>query len=246
MYPLLVIPTYNEADNLAPLVEEILRRVPRLRVLIADDSSPDGTGEIADRLAGEHPNRVRVLHRSAKDGMARAYLEAFSVALRDPEVDRIAQMDADFSHRPIDLGDLVAKSEEPGADVVLGSRYVRGGGTLNWSALRQTISRLANLYARTVLRLPVRDLTGGFKVFRREVLEAIPLSEIKTRGYVFQIEMTYRAVLLGHRVVEVPIVFEERRAGKSKFHSGIVFEAVFKVLWLRRLHRFAAKAKKSR
>ena len=237
MYPLLVIPTYNEADNLAPLVEEILRRVPRLRVLIADDSSPDGTGEIADRLAAQHPQRVRVLHRTAKDGMARAYLEAFALALRDPEVDRISQMDADFSHRPIDLSDLVRRSEEPGADVVLGSRYVRGGGTLNWSAFRRAISRLANVYARTILGVSVRDLTGGFKVYRREVLEGIPLGDIRTRGYVFQIEMTYRALLLGHRVVEVPIVFEERRAGKSKFTSGIVFEALFKVLWLRRLRR---------
>ncbi|MBI1849082.1 MAG: glycosyltransferase, partial [Planctomycetes bacterium] len=137
MYPLLVIPTYNEAENLAPLVEEILRRIPRLRVLIADDSSPDGTGEIADRLANGHPQRVRVLHRTAKNGMARAYLEAFAVALRDPEVDRIAQMDADFSHRPIDLTDLIARSEETDADVVLGSRYVRGGGTLNWSPIRR-------------------------------------------------------------------------------------------------------------
>ncbi len=242
MVPLVVIPTYNEAENLVPLVEEILRRVPRLHVLVVDDKSPDGTGEIADALAREHPQRVSVLHRVRKDGMARAYLAAFSRALTDPEVDRVAHMDADGSHRPVDLSDLIAASEREDVDVVIGSRYVRGGGTLNWGFVRRMVSRFGNAYARTILGLPYQDLTGGFKVFRREVLEAMPLGEVRSRGYVFQVEMSARAHLMGFKIVEVPIVFEERRAGKSKFSAGIFFEAFLRVLLLRRLRRRVTRA----
>jgi dolichol-phosphate mannosyltransferase len=226
----LVLPTYNEAENLEPLVAAALENLPdAARVLVVDDNSPDGTGQLADRLAAAEP-RIEVLHRAQKEGLGPAYVAGFRQAL-DAGASRILEMDSDFSHDPADLGRLLAATET--ADVAIGSRYVPGGGVENWSALRQAISRGGSTYARFVLGLPIRDLTGGFKCFRREVLEAIDLDAISARGYAFQVEMTYRAVQLGFRVAEVPITFRERRAGASKMSRSIVLEAAWRVPQLR-------------
>ncbi len=222
----LVLPTYNEAENLEPLVAAALANLPEsARVLVVDDNSPDGTGQIADRLAAGEP-RIEVLHRAEKEGLGPAYVAGFRQALA-AGAGRIMEMDSDFSHDPADLPRLLAATEE--ADVAIGSRYVSGGGVENWSRLRQAISRGGSTYARAVLGLPIRDLTGGFKCFRREVLEAIDLDAIASRGYAFQVEMTYRAIGLGFTVTEVPIVFRERRAGASKMSRSIVLEAAWMV-----------------
>ena len=222
----LVLPTYNEAENLEPLVDAALANLPdSAQILIVDDNSPDGTGEIADRLAATEP-RIKALHRARKEGLGPAYVAGFRHALA-AGAGRILEMDSDFSHDPADLPRLLAATEE--ADVAIGSRYVSGGGVENWSRLRQAISRGGITYARAVLGLPIRDLTGGFKCFRREVLEAIDLDAIASRGYAFQVEMTYRAIGLGFTVTEVPIVFRERRAGASKMSRSIVFEAAWMV-----------------
>jgi dolichol-phosphate mannosyltransferase len=227
----LVLPTYDEADNLEPLVEAALAKLPPgARVLIVDDSSPDGTGEIADRLAGRHEN-VSVLHRPRKEGLGPAYIAGFRAALAG-DAGLVLEMDADFSHDPAYLPRLLEAAKR--ADVVLGSRYVDGGGVSDWGPLRRAVSRGGSTYARLVLGVGVRDLTGGFKCFRREVLEAIDLDAISTRGYAFQVEMTYRAIRLGFEVVEVPIVFRERRVGSSKMDLGIVAEAVWRLPLLRR------------
>jgi len=226
----LVLPTYNEAENLEPLVAAALENLPdSARVLVVDDNSPDGTGQLADSLAAAEP-RIEVLHRAQKEGLGPAYVAGFRQALA-AGASRILEMDSDFSHDPADLGRLLAATEK--ADVAIGSRYVPGGGVENWSALRQGISRGGSAYARLVLGLPIRDLTGGFKCFRREVLEAIDLDAISARGYAFQVEMTYRAVQLGFRVAEVPITFRERRAGASKMSRSIVLEAAWRVPQLR-------------
>ena len=209
----LVLPTYNEAENLEPLVAAALANLPdSARALVVDDNSPDGTGQIADRLAADEP-RIEVMHRSQKEGLGPAYVAGFRHALA-AGAGRILEMDSDFSHDPADLPRLLAATEE--ADLAIGPRYVGGGGVENWSKLRQAISRGGSAYARTVLGVPIRDLTGGFKCFRREVLETIDLEAIASRGYAFQVEMTYRAIQLGFGVTEVPIVFHERRAGASK------------------------------
>jgi dolichol-phosphate mannosyltransferase len=222
----LVVPTYNEAENLEPLVGEALARLPAdSRVLVVDDSSPDGTGDIADRLAAEH-SAVSVLHRPRKEGLGPAYVAGFSESLH-AGADLVAQMDADRSHDPADLPRLLAATGE--ADLVIGSRYVEGGGTENWGAGRRAISRSGSAYARALLGVDVRDLTGGFKVFRREVLEAIDLESLNSLGYAFQVETTYRAVRAGFRVVEVPIVFHDRRVGESKMSGPIVAEAAWRV-----------------
>jgi dolichol-phosphate mannosyltransferase len=227
------LPTYNERDNLEPMVralDDVVRRHELdARVLIIDDSSPDGTGELADRLIGEF-RFLSVLHRPKKEGLGPAYLAGFVWALAT-DADRIVEMDCDFSHDPEDLPRLLAATEN--ADLALGSRYVEGGGTRNWGLGRRAVSRFGSLYARMLLGVGVRDLTGGFKCFRRSVLEAIGLERISTKGYAFQIETTYRALKVGCRVVEVPIVFSEREAGKSKMTRGIVLEAVTKVPTLR-------------
>lgn len=226
----LVLPTYNEAENLAQLVAAALANLPdSARVLVVDDNSPDGTGRLADRLAADE-DRVEVLHRPAKGGLGPAYVAGFRRAL-EAGAGRILEMDADFSHDPADLLRLLAASEK--ADVAIGSRYVTGGGVENWSLPRRLISRGGSAYARAVLRLPIRDLTGGFKCFRRDVLEAIDLDAVSSRGYAFQVEMTYRAAQLGFVVVEVPIRFHERRAGASKMGRAIVFEAAWRVPQLR-------------
>jgi dolichol-phosphate mannosyltransferase len=227
------LPTYNERENLEPMVralDEVFRRHDLdARVLVVDDSSPDGTGEIADRLAGEFPF-LSVIHRPKKEGLGPAYLAGFVWALAT-DADRIVEMDCDFSHDPEDLPRLVAATAD--ADLALGSRYVEGGGTRNWGAGRRLVSRFGSLYARVMLGVGIRDLTGGFKCFRRIVLEEIGLEQIKTKGYAFQIETTYRTIEAGCRVVEIPIVFAEREAGRSKMTRGIVLEAIVKVPELR-------------
>ena len=227
------LPTYNERENIEPMVralDDVFRRHDLdARVLVIDDSSPDGTGEIADRLADEF-SFLSVLHRPKKEGLGPAYLAGFVWALAT-DADRIVEMDCDFSHDPEDLPRLLAASAD--ADLVLGSRYVEGGGTRNWGLGRRLVSRFGSLYARIILGVGINDLTGGFKCFRRTVIEEIGLEQITTRGYAFQIETTYRALKAGCRVVEVPIVFAEREAGSSKMSRGIVLEAVTKVPALR-------------
>jgi dolichol-phosphate mannosyltransferase len=227
------LPTYNERENLEPMVralDEVVRRHELdARVLVIDDSSPDGTGELADRLSGEF-RFLSVLHRKRKEGLGPAYLDGFVWALAT-DADRVVEMDCDFSHDPEDLPRVVAATQD--ADLALGSRYVKGGGTRNWGLGRRIVSRFGSLYARVLLGVGIHDLTGGFKCFRRVVLEEIGLERITTKGYAFQIETTYRAIRAGCRVVEVPIVFAEREVGKSKMTRGIVFEAMTKVPALR-------------
>jgi dolichol-phosphate mannosyltransferase len=226
----LVLPTYNEAENVEPLVEAARAKLPPgAQVLIVDDSSPDGTGALADRLAARHEN-VRVLHRPRKEGLGPAYIAGFREALAEG-AGLVLEMDSDFSHDPAYLPRLLDAAKH--ADLVLGSRYVDGGGVSDWGPLRRAVSRGGSTYARLVLGVGVRDLTGGFKCFRREVLEAIDLDRITTRGYAFQVEMTYRALRRGFRVVEVPIVFRERRVGSSKMDLSIAAEAVWRLPLLR-------------
>jgi dolichol-phosphate mannosyltransferase len=225
-----VLPTYNEADNLEPVVTAALQNLPAAgRILVVDDSSPDGTGRIADRLAAGD-ERIEVLHRPRREGLGPAYLAGFRKAL-DADPGFVFEMDCDLSHDPADLPRLLEAVEA--ADVAIGSRYVDGGQIENWTPLRKAISRLGSAYARHGLGLQVRDLTGGFKCFRREVLETIPLESVTSRGYAFQVEMTYRAAKAGFRIVEIPITFHERRAGASKMSGRIVAEAAWKVPLLR-------------
>jgi dolichol-phosphate mannosyltransferase len=225
---LICIPTYNERENLPSIVEELLHVAP-VDILVIDDNSPDGTGAVADLLAKEHP-RVNVLHRPGKQGLGKAYLAGFKWAL-ERHYDYIFEMDADFSHQPRYIPEFLRAIQDH--DLVLGSRYVKGGGTENWSAVRKVISQGGSLYARTILGLSVRDVTGGFKCFRREVLESLDLDSVESTGYTFQIELTYRATQKGFRIKEVPIVFFERVAGNSKMSKDIVLEAVTKVWKIR-------------
>ncbi|MDQ6914668.1 MAG: polyprenol monophosphomannose synthase [Actinomycetota bacterium] len=232
----LILPTYNEAENLEPLVlaarAALQRSAPEegFRVLVVDDASPDGTGAIADDLAARF-EEVRVLHRAGKEGLGRAYVAGFDVALREG-AGYVMEMDSDFSHDPDDLPRLLAAARD-GADLVLGSRYVPGGGVPEWPLLRRAVSRGGCWYARRVLGLPQRDLTGGFKCFRRATLEGIELPSVRSEGYAFQIELTYRAVQRGFRVVEVPITFHERREGTSKMSGRIALEAILRVPQMR-------------
>jgi dolichol-phosphate mannosyltransferase len=221
-----ILPTYNEAENLERIVAAVLEHLPASRrVLIVDDNSPDGTGEIADRLA-EGDESIDVLHRERKEGLGPAYLAGFRVALAGG-AQRIIEMDADFSHDPGYLPALIEATER--ADLAIGSRYVPGGGITDWGPMRRFISRGGSAYARAALGLPVKDLTGGFKCFRRIVLETINLDTIEARGYAFQVETTYRAIKAGFRVVEVPIVFKDRTDGTSKMSKSIVAEAMWRV-----------------
>jgi dolichol-phosphate mannosyltransferase len=222
------LPTYNERENLERIVRAL--GAHGVRVLVADDSSPDGTGEIADRLAQEL-DYVDVLHRPRKEGIGPAYIAAFRHALQT-DTDLVLEMDCDFSHDPADVPRLIAACEE-GADIALGSRYVPGGGTRNWGLVRRIVSWGGSFYARVILGLRIHDLTGGFKCFRRAVLETIELEAIHSKGYAFQIELTYRAARRGFRVVEVPIVFVDRTEGTSKMSRTIFLEAVVKVPLLR-------------
>ena len=230
MRAVVCLPTYKERDNL----ERMLRALGDVlgaddRVLVIDDASPDGTGELADRLAREL-GTVDVLHRERKEGLGPAYIAGFRDALaRGAEL--VLEMDCDFSHDPADCARLIDAASD--ADLVLGSRYVEGGGVENWSALRRFVSAGGSLYARVLLGIPIRDLTGGFKCFRRAALEAIDLDAVTSRGYAFQIEMTYRVLRAGLRVVEIPITFADREAGTSKMSKAIVAEAVWKVPALR-------------
>jgi dolichol-phosphate mannosyltransferase len=226
------LPTYDERDNIEPMIRALgdVLDTSRDRVLVIDDGSPDGTGEIADRLASELP-WLDVLHRAAKEGIGRAYLAGFARAL-ESDAQLVLEMDCDFSHDPAAVARLIATCED-GADLALGSRWVDGGGTVNWGIVRRVISRGGSLYARLVLGVAVRDLTGGFKCFRRVVLETIELDAIAARGYGFQIEGTYRALRAGFRVVEIPITFVDRRVGESKMSGGIVLEAMRQVPVLR-------------
>ena len=229
----LILPTYNEAVNIEPFVRAVLPELaeaaPDHRIVIVDDNSPDGTGRIADRLAAEL-DAVEVLHRPAKEGLGVAYLAGFRRAL-DAGAELILEMDSDFSHSPADVPRLIKAAEN--ADLVLGSRYVPGGGVSDWGFLRRALSRGGSWYARLILRVKVHDLTGGFKCFRREVLEALDLASIHAEGYGFQIELTSRALRAGFRVEEIPIVFRERQAGLSKMTARIAVEAVWKVPALR-------------
>jgi dolichol-phosphate mannosyltransferase len=234
--PWLILPTYNEAENIEAIVaaagEVLSRAAPEgHRVLIVDDGSPDGTGEIADRLSAQD-GRVRVLHRTEKNGIGPAYLAGFKHALAEG-AGYVMEMDSDFSHDPADLARLLEAARGE-ADLALGSRYVPGGGVSDWGLLRRFISEGGSTYARIVLGLRVRDLTGGFKCFRREVLESIALDRVRSRGYAFQVELTYRAAQAGFRVVEVPIVFRDRQQGTSKMSWRIAAEA----MWLVPLLRF--------
>jgi dolichol-phosphate mannosyltransferase len=224
------IPTFNERDNLEAISRAVLDADSRLDVVVVDDNSPDGTGQLADALAAKEP-RIHVIHREKKEGLGRAYLHAFRWALAQG-YELILEMDADFSHPPRYLP-LMLDEAQQGADLVLGSRYVQGGGTVNWGRVRKLISRGGSFYARTILGLSTRDLTGGFKCFRRHVLEKVDLGAVRSTGYGFQIELTYRTLKAGFRVEEIPILFEDRRVGQSKMSKKIFLEALMMVWKLR-------------
>ena len=228
--PWIVLPTYHEADNVAGLVAAARAALPDVRVLVVDDNSPDGTGRIAEGLDG-----VEVLHRPVKQGLGPAYVAGFSHVL-EAGAEYVFEMDADWSHDPADLPRLLAAVHD-GADLAVGSRYVGGGGVENWHWLRRAVSRAGCAYAQLVLRVPVRDLTGGLKCFRAETLRAIDYSTVRARGYAFQVELTYRTLLAGRRVHELPIVFHERREGQSKMTGRIAFEAAWLVPRLRLAQR---------
>jgi dolichol-phosphate mannosyltransferase len=236
-----VLPTYDERDNLAPIVAGIRHALdeaaPDHVVLVVDDSSPDGTGEMADRLAASD-DQVRVLHRARKEGLGQAYIAGFRTALAEGAA-LVLEMDADFSHDPAHLPAMIAAARD--ADLVLGSRYVPGGEVHDWGRMRRLVSRGGCWYARTVLSVPVRDLTGGFKCFRREVLEALDLDRIRSQGYAFQVELTYQALQRGFRVKEIPIAFTDRRVGQSKMSRRIVLEAMWMVPSLRAGRRYYKK-----
>lgn len=226
-----VTPTYNERANLPILVEKVFAlNIPGLQMVIVDDNSPDGTGKVADELAQKHP--IKVIHRQGKQGLGTAYVAAFKSILPSCEHDSfIVQMDADLSHNPAAIPALLQKAKD--CDLVLGSRYIGGGGTENWDFFRKMVSRFGNVYARLILRLPYRDLTGGYKCFRAEVLKNIELDSLSSVGYNFQIETTYRAHQRGYKIREAPIIFTERKTGASKFNLGIMLEAFWRVLLLR-------------
>ena len=226
MKTLIIIPTYNEVENLSPLLQAILSYAPFTHVLIVDDHSPDGTGELADEFQKKDV-RVHVLHRAGKLGLGTAYLAGFKFAIAHG-YDAAFEMDADFSHDPRYLPDFLQAIED--ADVVIGSRYIAGGDTPNWSMLRRLISGSGNIFARLMLGIPIHDCTGGFRCYRRRVLESIDLDAVQSHGYAFQIELTYRAMMQGFQIVETPIVFMDRRFGKSKMSRAIILEALTYVL----------------
>jgi dolichol-phosphate mannosyltransferase len=242
--PWLILPTYNEAENIEPVVAAARATLGAaapegFRILVVDDDSPDGTGAIADRLAAAHPGEVEVLHRAERTGLGPAYLAGFARAL-DGGAGFVCEMDADLSHDPRDLARLLA-AVRSGADVALGSRYVDGGGIADWGPLRRGVSRGGSWYARRVLRVGVRDLTGGFKCFRADVLPAIDLPTVRSHGYAFQVELTYRALCAGFDVIEVPIVFRDRRRGESKMSWRIALEAAWLVPAIRERARGAVR-----
>jgi len=233
-----VLPTYDEAENIEPMAAAILATLPAATLLVVDDDSPDGTGRLADALAADDP-RIRVRHRALKQGLGRAYLDGFGLALAGGAT-TVVQMDADFSHDPAALPGLVAPIAAGGADLVIGSRYTKGGGVVDWGLGRRIVSRGGSLFARVVLGLGQNDLTGGFKAWRASTLAAVPFDGVHAGGYVFQIEMTFRADRGGARIREVPIIFRDRRVGQSKMSRRIVVEALVVVVQLRAeelLHR---------
>jgi dolichol-phosphate mannosyltransferase len=239
-----VLPTYNEAENVGPIAAAILAALPGATLLIVDDGSPDGTGAIADALAAADP-RIRVRHRAARQGLGRAYLDGFGVALAGG-AEIVVQMDADWSHDPATLPALVRPVVDGDADLVIGSRYVRGGGVVDWGLGRRIISRGGSTFARVVLGLRPHDLTGGFKAWRATTLEAIPFDGVHAGGYVFQIEMTFRASRRSARVTESPITFRDRRVGQSKMSRRIVAEALIVVVQLRAEELWARARRRSR
>jgi dolichol-phosphate mannosyltransferase len=238
--PWLILPTFNEAENLELIVAaslDVLREASPdgFRILVVDDDSPDGTGRIADRLASEH-DEVRVLHRTVREGLGPAYIAGFQHALTG-DAGFVFEMDSDFSHDPKDLARLLEPVRDGRADVALGSRYVAGGAVVDWGIIRRIISRGGSMYAGVILGLSVRDLTGGFKCFRAEVLEGIDLPTVRAQGYAFQVELTNRAIRRGFRVVEVPITFRDRLRGQSKMNTRIALEAMVLVPRLRKSDR---------
>ena len=216
-----IIPTYNERDNIAPLVERLLEH-DGVNVLVVDDASPDGTGAVADAVAAQHPGRVEVLHRTSNRGFGRSYVDGIRHAIAR-RADLICQMDADFSHDPAQLPALLAAAER--ADVVIGSRYVAGGGVVNWKKRRQLLSRFANAYVRAITHVAARDCTSGYRCWRREALEALPLDAFVSDGYSFLVEMLFTAARQGRRIVEVPITYVERREGQSKMSRAVILES---------------------
>jgi len=232
MPSIIVAPTYNEVENLAEFLAKVREAVPGIHVLIVDDNSPDGTGDLAGKFARESPETISVLHREGKQGLGRAYVAGFQTAI-ERGYDFIVQMDVDLSHDPAYLPEMLRRIEH--CDLVLGSRYVRGVNVVNWDLKRLILSKMANRYTQIVTGLSNTDATGGFKCWRRETLEAIGLDGIYSNGYVFQIEMTYRAVKKGFRVEEFPIIFYERNLGRSKMHPRIILEALWRV-WVMRFH----------
>ncbi len=229
MKTLVIIPTYNESENIERLVQEVFVSLPRTEILVIDDNSPDGTGRIADGLAVRCPG-LHVLHRPGKMGMGNAYNQGFRYAM-ERGYDVVFEMDADFSHRPSDLPRLLEALKENG--LVIGSRYIDGGGTVNWGLARKLISRSGNLYARTVLGMDVKDITAGFRCYSVRALRGVDLDLVKSDGYGFQVEMTYRIKQAGYGIQEVPIIFEDRRAGQSKMSKHIIIEAFIQVLMMR-------------
>jgi dolichol-phosphate mannosyltransferase len=225
---LIVVPTYNEIDSLEAILGRIRQSVPQADVLIVDDSSPDGTGQLADRIAAADP-AVSVLHRVEKDGLGRAYLAGFAAALADGYT-YVVEIDADGSHDPAELPAMIQLATD-GADLVLGSRWIPGGSVVNWPWLRQVISRSGNTYARTVLRSKMHDITSGFRVYRATALESLTLGEVSSQGYCFQVELAWLLERSGHNIKEHPIAFVERATGRSKMHGGIVLEALLRVTW---------------
>jgi dolichol-phosphate mannosyltransferase len=221
MTALVIIPTYNERENIPPLVDALLRH-DGVGVLVVDDASPDGTGEVADDLARRHPGRVDVLHRTANRGLGRSYIDGIKRALGG-SADLICQMDADFSHDPERLHDLLAAAEH--ADVVIGSRYVRGGAIVNWPTRRLWLSRFANFYVRAITRIPARDCTSGYRCWRRDALASLPLDGFVSDGYAFLVEMLFTAARQGRRIAEVPITYIERREGESKMSRAVILES---------------------
>ena len=241
---LVVVPTYDERENLRPIAERLFAAVPTADLLVVDDGSPDGTGELADQLVREDP-RVHVLHRTCKAGLGAAYTAGFAWA-RERGYDVVVEMDADGSHSPEQLPRLLTALHD--ADLVLGSRWVPGGEVVNWPATRELLSRGGNAYTRTVLGLPLRDATGGFRAYRRTVLDALPLGEVASQGYCFQVDLAWQTHQAGFTVVEVPITFVERVRGESKMSRAIVLEALWRVTWwgLRRSRVVRALPERSR
>ncbi len=225
---LIVVPTYNEIESLEAILGRLRQSVPQADVLIVDDSSPDGTGQLADRIAAADP-AITVLHRVEKDGLGRAYLAGFAMALAAGYT-YVVEIDADGSHDPAELPAMLQLAEG-GADLVLGSRWIPGGSVVNWPWLRQVISRSGNTYARTVLRSKIHDITSGFRVYRASALESLHLSDVSSQGYCFQVELAWLLEKTGHNIKEHPIAFVERATGRSKMHGGIVLEALLRVTW---------------